>query len=625
MMAVEAAEAPRSPATPTEVVTDTLHGVAVLDSYRWLEEQQSPATRAWISEQNTYTRSVLDALPGRERLRHQFEALYQSYTPPGPTVRKNRYFFLRQRAGEGQPSIVVREGATGRDRVLVDAGRVSTDGSASVTLLHVSDDGRIVAWGRRNGGEDQREIFFLDSETGETHADYLPRAIYYSVFVLPDRSGFLYSRRSSQGTRILEHRFGMPPAQDQELFGSGIGDNRIIWTQFSEDGRFVAAFVSDGNTKTQVYVLDRARRGTVLPLITDVPAEFDGVFGGHTLYLNTSWNAPNYRVLAIEMNKPSPENWREVIPNSPDRVISMVRAAGRKLLVRYIRNATNELAVFDPDGKRMRDVALPTTGAAYLWPATRWDSNEVFYYFSSFALPGTLYQYDVASGRQSLWFRKSLPVNSDSIRTSQIWYRSKDGTRVPMFVVTKKGTKLDGRRPVLLTGYGAYGAVQMPYFEPFAAAWVENGGVFALANIRGGGEFGEKWHRDGMLDKKQNSFDDFIAAAEWLIANRYTRPDKLAIKGVSNGGMLVAVVAMQRPNLFRAVVSAHAHLDMLRFHKFLQAAPWTREYGNPEVAEDFAYLRKYSPYHQVREGVLYPAMLFTTGDNDTRVAPLHAR
>jgi prolyl oligopeptidase len=423
-----------------------MHGVAILDPYRWLEDQQSPATRAWITQQNTYTRSILDAVPGRNRLREELQVLSQSSAPLGPTVRNNRYFFVRQQARHSQPAIVVREGANGRERILVDPHAMSADATWSATLLHVSADGGLLAWGRRDGGEDEREIFFLDTETGKRQADHLPRAIYYSVFVLPDKSGVLYSRRTAEGTRILEHRFGTSVENDRELFGAGIGDNRIIWTQFSEDGRFVAAFVNEGNTRTQVYVLDRARPGTVLPLVTDVAANFDGAFGGHTLYLNTSWNAPNYRVLAVDLSNPAREQWREVIPQSRDAVISMIRAAGHKLLVRYVRNATNELAVFDLDGKRVRAIALPTAGAAYFWPVTRWDSDEVFYFFSSFAQPGTLYQYDLATGKQSPWFRHNLPVDSDSILTSQVWYRSKDGTRVPMFLVAKKGTKQDGKR-----------------------------------------------------------------------------------------------------------------------------------------------------------------------------------
>ncbi|MDA2925150.1 prolyl oligopeptidase family serine peptidase [Acidobacteria bacterium AH-259-L09] len=618
--------------TRIEVVTDRMHGIDIPDPYRWLEDQQSPETRAWIAEQNAYTRAILDAIPGRNRLRAQLEKLFRVDFQSAPKVRNGRYFFRRQSAKQDQGVIVVREGVDGPERVLVDPMTLSPDGSVSARIMNVTPDGRILAWAKRKGGEDEAEVFFLDVKTGQPLADRLPRGVYYSVFVLPDKSGFLYSRRRAEGMRVLEHRFGAPTEEDRELFGAGIPDDKIIWIQFSEDGRFVAAFVVDG-LRSHVYVLDRSASSEFQPLITDIAARFVGRFGGHTLFLKTTWNAPNGRVLAIDLENPSRENWREVIPSSKDSVIMGMRPAGHKLLVSFLHNVSTRLAIFEPDGKLVRDISLPTLGSGYFVASTgltstlgpTWDSDEIFYGFSSFAQPVTVYRYDLATAKQSVWYKRNLPVDSDAIETTQVWYTSKDGTRVPMFVVSKKGAKRDGNRSVLLTGYGGYGAINSPFFSPVAAMWVDRGGIYAVANIRGGGEFGEKWHRDGMLENKQNSFDDFIAAAEWLIENKYTHAAKLAIRGSSNGGMLVAAAATQRPDLFRAVVCAVPHLDMLRYHKFLKAAPWVKEYGNPDVAEEFEYLIKYSPYHQVRNGERYPAMLLITGDRDTRVAPLHAR
>ena len=567
---------------------------------------------------------ILDAVPFRERLRAQLEKLSRVDFQSAPTVRNGRYFFMRRSATEDQNVIVVREGIDGDDRVLMDPATLSADGSVSVRIMSVPPDGDIVAWSKRKGGEDEAEVLFLDVKTGQPLADRLPRGVYYDVLVLPDKSGFLYSRRRAEGTRLLEHRFGTPIDEDRELFGGGMPDEKLIWPLLSEDGRFVAAFVMDGPAASRVYVLDRSKDSEFQPLITDIPASFEGRFGGHTLYLRTTWNAPNGRVLAIDLENPARANWREVIPPSKDSVIMHARPVGHKLLVSSLRNVSTRLAVFEPDGKLVRDVSLPTLGTGY-FIGGRWNSDEVFYVFQSFVDPATKYRYDVATGKQSVWHKASVPVDSDAITTTQVWYASKDGTRVPMFVVSKKGVKLDGNRPVLLTGYGGYGSINRPFFNPLAAMWVNDGGVYAVANIRGGGEFGEKWHRAGKLENKQNSFDDFIAAAEWLIGNKYTRPAKLAILGSSNGGMLVGAAATQRPDLFRAVVCKNPHLDMLRYHKFLKAAPWVNEYGNPDVAEEFGYLRKYSPYHQVRDGERYPAVLFTTGDKDTRVAPLHAR
>ena len=470
-------------------------------------------------------------------------------------------------------------------------------------------------------------MFLLDVDTGKPFAEGLPRGLYYSVFVLPDKSGFLYSRRRAEGTRIWEHQFGEPTGEDRELFGAGIPDDKLIWLSFSEDGRFVAAFVNDGaggDARSRVYVLDRSANREFQPLITDIPASFTGRFGGHTLFLHTTWNAPNGRVLAIDLENPARENWREVVPASKDSVIKRARPAGHKLLVEFLHNVSTRLAVFEPDGKLVREISLPTLGTGRFLGGP-WNSDEVIYQFESFAQPGATYRYNIATGKRWVWHQPNVPVDSDTISTTQVWYRSKDGTRVPMFVVSKKGAKLDGNRPVLLYGYGGYGSITRPFFYPPAAMWVNDGGIFAAANIRGGGEFGEEWHRDGMLENKQNSFDDFIATAEWLIANKYTRAAKLAILGGSNGGMLVAAAATQRPDLFRAVICGNPHLDMLRYHKFMKAAPWVNEYGNPDVAEEFEYLRKYSPYHRVHKGERYPAMLLTTGDGDTRVAPLHAR
>ena len=623
-----AAEPPRPPVTRVEVVTDRMHGVDIADPYRWLEDQQSLETRAWITAQNAHTRSVLDAVRGRERLRAQLEKLYRADYQSAPGVYNGRYFLMRARANQEQDIIAVREVIDGPERVLVDPVKLSPDGSVAARMMNVTPDGRTLAWGKQKGGEDEMEVYFLDVDTGQMLPDRLPRGVYYSVFVLPDKSGFLYSRRRSEGTRLMEHRFGASFDEDRELFGGGIPDEKLIWFTFSQDGRFVVAFVNEGagnDARSRVYFLDRSAQRGFQPLITDVPASFSGAVGGDTLFLQTTWNAENRRILAIDLKNPARDRWREVVATSKDSVITGLVPAGHKLLVSYSRNVSTRLAIFDLDGKLVRDIALPTLGSGFFAGGGGWDSDEIFYSFRSFAQPVTTYRYDLRTGKQSVWYKLNIPVDSDAIKTSQVWYASKDGTRVPMFLVSKKGTKPDGNRPVLLTGYGGYGAIATPWFNPEAAMWVEKGGVYAMANIRGGGEFGANWHRDGMLENKQKSFDDFIAAAEWLIANKYTRAARLAIEGGSNGGMLVGAAAIQRPDLFRAVICRNPHLDMLRYHKFLKAAPWVKEYGNPDVTEEFAYLRKYSPYHHVRDGAQYPAMLFTTGDGDTRVAPLHAR
>jgi prolyl oligopeptidase len=625
---IVAAELPTPPKTRIEFVTDRVHGVDIPDPYRWLEDQESSETRAWITAQNTYTRTILDAVPGRGHWRSLLEKLSRVDFESPPRVVNGRYFYHRRSAGQDQAAIVVREGIKGKERVLVDPNRLSPDGSVSAVIWDVSADGSVLAWSKRKGGEDEFEVLLLDVDTGKPFAEGLPRGFYVYFFVLPDKSGFIYTRRRAEGTRVLEHRFGTPVAEDRELFGAGIPDNKLMSMNQSQDGRFVVVFVAEGagdDARSRVYVLDRSKGGEFRPLITDIDASFFGAIGGQTLFLNTTWKAPNRRVLAVDLDKPDREAWREVIPESKDSVLLQVRAVGGKLLAAFLRNVSTRLAVFEPDGRPVRDIDLPALGSGYFQEWGLWNSSEFYYTFQSFSQPTTIYRYELPTKKQSVWFRPNIPLDSEAIETRQVWYASRDGTRVPMFLTSMKGARPDGNRPVLLTGYGGYGSIITPSFSAFRAMWINDGGILAVANIRGGGEFGEKWHRDGMLDKKQNSFDDFIAAAEWLIKNNYTRPSRLAIQGSSNGGMLVAVAAMQRPDLFRAVIAGNPHLDMLRYHKFMKAAPWVHEYGNPEVAEECAYLRRYSPYHQVREGERYPAMLFTTGDADTRVAPLHAR
>jgi prolyl oligopeptidase len=625
VVGLSAAQAPAPAAAPpptrVEVVVDRMHGVDVADPYRWLEDQQSPATRAWIDAQNAYTRSVLDAWPGRERLRAQLEARSRAAgnQASSPTVRGTRYFYERRAPGDATPSIVVREGLDGQEHVLVDPKALAGTGALRVALMHVSADGRTLAYRRHQGGADQAEVHFLDTVSGEPRADVLPSAIYYTVFLLPDGSGALYSRRRTVETRILEHRFGTSPTDDREHFGAGVADRSYMQTQFSEDGRFVAAFDA-----SQVHVWDRSGSDG-FRRVADGLTGVDVAFGGHTLYMVTTSGAQRGRVFAIDPARPESEHWREVIPQLPDAEISTVRAAGGKLALRLRRDTTNQLAVFDVNGTRQRDVALPGLGAAFFWPQTRWDSSEVFFHFSSIAHPPATIRADLSTGAQSTWSGPAMAAGADAVETSQVWYPSKDGTRVPLLLVAKGGLERAGDRPLLLTAYGAYGNVRSLSYEPLASAWVENGGIYAVASVRGGAELGEHWHRDGMLERKQNSIDDLIAAAEWLVANKHTRPDRLGIQGTSAGGMLVTAAAMQRPELFGAVVSVNGHHDMLRYQRFMQAAAWMKEFGNPEVADEFAYLSKYSPYHQVRAGVRYPAILLVTGDNDTTVAPLHSR
>ena len=615
------------PPTRVDDVIDVLHGVPVKDAYRWLEDQESREMRTWIEKQTVYSRSLLDGVSGRQRVRTMVEAIEKVERVSIPFGSAGGRYLLSKSSDVGAaPAWYVRDSSTGKDRLLLTAPRQDDGAPMGLQFKSLSSDGKLLAYGLRRGGEDQTEVRFVDIDTGRLLSDRLPRELYGDTFALPDRTGFYYARRRASGTRILFHRFGTDVETDREIFGSGFDDTQLIRFNFSPDGRYAAAFVSAGAgtaAPTRVYLMNRERGESFLPFITDVAATFSGFFGGSRLFLRTTWNAPNGRLIAVDPTDPARDLWQDIIPESQNVLLTVEPAAGR-LIVLSMENVSSRLDVVEADGRLVRRIELPTLGNVYSLTSFGWEQDEVFYQFSSLANP-TTYRYNVATGQQTVWFRPAVPMDSAAIETKQVWYASKDGTRVPMFVISRKGTRLDGDRPTLLSGYGGYGAITSPFYLTEAAVWVQAGGVYAYANIRGGGEFGEAWHRAGMLANKQNTFDDFLAAAEWLIANKYTRPDRLAIIGGSNGGMLVGVAAVQRPDLFRAVVSRYPHLDMIRYHKFLAAAPWVKEYGSPDIAEEFAYLYQYSPYHHVKDGEKYPAMLLVTGDSDTRVAPLHAR
>ena len=628
LAAQPAAESVRSAPPPTRAdgIRETLHGVEIPDPYRWLEDQEAPETRAWIEQQNAYAESLLGGRPGREKLKARLTQLLKVDIAGIPVERGGRYFYTRRLASRELPIVYVREGRAGPERVLIDPHPLSADRTTSVSLLDVSRDGKLVAYGIRQGGEDEVTVKLRDAANGKDLADTLPRARYSGVAIDRDRTGLYYSRVTESGPRVFFHAIGSDPSRDAKLFGDGYGPDKIIGVGLSEDGRYLSIIVSHGSAavQTEVYVRDLARKDSPLrTVVNDVKARFDAQIAGDRLYLATNWDAPNGRLFRADLAQPSREHWKEIIPagRSPIQGYSPV---GGKLFVRYLENVVPRVRAFDPDGRPAGEVSLPGIGSVNDLQG-RWGSREAFFAFSSFVVPQTIYRYDTRTKARRVWARQRVPIASDRFTVEQVRYASKDGTQVPMFLVRRKDLRLDGSNPTLLTGYGGFTLSQTPAFAARAAAWVERGGVYALAALRGGGEFGEEWHRAGMLEKKQNVFDDFLGAAEWLIARRYTSPERLAISGGSNGGLLVGAAMTQRPDLFAAVVCSYPLLDMLRYQRFLVARYWVPEYGSAEDPEQFRYLRAYSPYHRVEKGTRYPAVLFITGDADTRVAPLHAR
>ncbi|MDW8353740.1 MAG: prolyl oligopeptidase family serine peptidase [Bryobacterales bacterium] len=616
----------KPPSTRTDNVTEVLHGVEVADPYRWLEDGRSAETREWLERQRAYARAVLDALPGRAQLRQRLAELMRTDFVTAPVVRGSRYFYVRRNRDQELGVICVRQGIDGRERVLVDPHPLSPDRTVSVTLSAVSPDGSLVAYGARHGGEDEITVKVVETATERERGDILARARYSSLAFRPDNRGLYYVRFGAEGPRLYYHELGSDPARDPVVFGEGLGRDKTLSASLSPDGRYLLIHVTHGvggEGRTELYLKDLSRPDAPRAVIQGLRARSTGRMSPETLFVHTNWQAPNGRVLAIPLDKPEQAHWREIIAES-QAVIRGFTLAGGKLFVNYLDNVVSRVGIFEPDGRPAGQIAFASLGTIS-GVSGEWNSGDAFFQFSSYHVPATVYRYHISSGRRDVWWQSQAPVDSERFELRQVWFRSRDGTRVPMFLLHGRGFQPQGDAPTLLTGYGGFNLVSTPGFDPLAVVWVERGGVYAVANLRGGGEFGEAWHRAGMLDKKQNVFDDFIAAAQWLISNRYTQPSRLAITGNSNGGLLVGAALTQRPDLFRAVICGAPLLDMLRYHKFSVARWWVAEYGSAEDPEQFQYLYAYSPYHRVRDGTPYPAVLFVTGDADTRVDPLHAR
>jgi prolyl oligopeptidase len=612
------------PPTRLDGTVEMIHGVSVADPYRWLEDQNSPETRAWIEAQNACTQSVLRTWPGNAAIAKRLTELLKVDTIHLPSERGGRYFYSKRAASQDLFVLYMRRG-TEPEEVLVDPASLSADHTTSVSFYGLSEDGKLAAYGVRKGGEDEVSIHLIDTDTRKELPDTLPRARLTGASFKSDDSGFYYSKLTDEGFRVYYHAMGTSSEQDTKIFGDGYGPDKIIWVNISENGRYLLFMVRYGSAcqKSEIYFQDIARAGPIVPIVKTIDSCFQGEIAGDTLYMETNWKAPNWRVLSVPLNNPAQENWKEIIPESESRLEDF-QLVGGQIIGHYSHNAASELKVFEADGKAAGNIELPALGDVS-GITGRWRGSEAFLSFQSFAIPATIYRYDLSRHALAVWAKPGVPVDASEFEVKQIWYQSKDKTRVPMFLFYKKGLKLDGSNPTLMTAYGGFDSSETPEFRDDAIVWAEHGGVFAMPNLRGGGEFGDAWHHAGMLEKKQNVFDDFFAAAEWLIANHYTSSQLLAITGRSNGGLLMGAAMTQRPDLFGAIVCGYPLLDMVRYQKFLVARFWVSEYGSSDDPKQFPFLYSYSPYHHVIKGTKYPAVLFITGDSDTRVAPLHAR
>lgn len=620
----------RYPAAPPANVVDVYHGISVADPYRWLEDPDNPETIAWVQAQNALTHSVL-AGPAREELVARLGMLYDFPRSGVPFKRGNRYFYTRNSGLQKQPVLYVREGADGEPRVLLDPNRLDPDGTIALTAAAVNDAGTLMAYGLSAGGSDMQELSVRDVDTGADLPDRIQWVKFASIAWVHDSSGFYYTRFPAPGTvppgdenyfnQVYYHRLGDPQGRDILILDAPGRRETVFGVDVSDDDRWTVITAFKGSSdKSEVFLLDRqAPHASPAPLFTGFESSYGFIeAAGGQLYFQTDHAAPRGRIIAVDPAA-RPCTPVEIVPESADKLSTATIVNGR-LVTSYLENASNRIRMFDLAGAPLGDIPLPGIGSVTGLNGRPRD-RELFLGFMSFTQPPTSYRYDFASNTLAPFVEVPSPIDPARYETTQVWYSSKDGTKVSMFLVHRRDLPKDGRRPVLMTGYGGFNISLTPGFDPSNFAWLDKGGIYAVTNLRGGGEYGEAWHEAGMFERKQNVFDDFIAAAEWLAASGYTNPKKIAIEGGSNGGLLTAAVMVQRPNLFGAVVCRVPVADMLRYHLFTVGRFWISEYGSADDPGQFPYLYAYSPLHNVKDGVAYPPILITTADTDDRVSP----
>jgi prolyl oligopeptidase len=622
---------PRAEKRPLE---ETLHGVKIVDNYRWLEDGESPDTQKWVAEEMAYTQSVLDPLPGRDAIHRRLSELLSIGNITQPEIGGKYYFYTRREGMQNQPVLYVREGVDGKDRVLVDPNQLAADGTIALDWYEPSESGKYLAYGTSPSGSEMSTLHILETKTGNPLPDTIERTRACSIAWMPDGSGFYYTRYPKKGDvpdgqevynrHVFYHELGTDPVTDPKIFGEGRDAEDWPNVSLDNDGRLLLITVQQGWTKSELFLMDLKKGTPPTRITTGKNFLYNGSAYNGRLYIVTNEDAPRYRMFMAEAGNYERDDWQEIIPQT-EAVLQGTAVWGGKIFAQYERNATSQLRLFDLAGKVINDIHLPALGSVF-GSSGKWNRDELFYGFFSFTVPPTVYRYDLKTGATSQWAKVDAPsIDPAAYEVNQEWYHSKDGTRVPMFIVNKKGLKKDGHNPTVLTAYGGFNVSLSPSFSRTAYLWMEHGGVYAMANLRGGAEFGEDWHRAGMLGNKQNVFDDMIAAAEHLISEKYTDKDHLAIQGGSNGGLLMGAMITQRPDLFRAVVCQVPLLDMLRYQNFQIAKLWIPEYGSSDNPEQFKWLYAYSPYHHVKAGTEYPAVLFMTADTDTRVDPMHAK
>lgn len=630
--AADPVRAQSPPATRAIDVVDVYHGVSVPDPYRWLEDLADPEVRAWLEDQDAFTRSILDAPSWRGGVRERLEELLEIGGFGSMRLQGERLFFTRRDAGDEHEILYVLGPGDAEPALLIDPAALGDDTPVALDWWYPSTDGDLLAYGTSEGGSEKSVLRVLDVRTLAVLPDEIPDTRAAGVAWKSDAGGFYYTRFPHPGEypasesfyhrRVFYHALGTDPADDPLVYEHPTIAQAWPNPALSTDDRFLLIMVSLGAGRNDLYVQDLRGDGRLVPIAEGLDAAFYGPAIGNRMFMLTTWGAPAGRVFSVDLERPARHNWREIVPEK-DHALTGVLCSRDRLLLHYLEDAHSKVSVVTNEGEHVRDIGLPTYSTLHGW-AGDWRHDETYLHASSNIHPPAIYRHDPETAETVEFARIEAPIDTSLYTLTQVRYDSKDGTEVSMFLAHRKDIRLDGTNPTLLNGYGGFDVSMTPEFARNHFLWFEQGGVLAVPNLRGGGEYGREWYRAGIRENKQNTFDDFIAAAEWLIDRGYTSPERLAVIGGSNGGLLVGAFITQRPELAAAAVCQVPLLDMIRFTRFYGAEIWSPEYGDPENPEDFRWLSSYSPYHHVEPGVPYPAVLFTTAESDSRVHPCHA-
>lgn len=621
------------PETRKDQVVDDYFGTPVDDPYRWLEDDMSEETANWVEAQNKVTRSFIDQIPYREDLRKRLEELW-NYEKVGAPFVEGEYTYFYKNDGLQNQYVIYRFKGDEAPELFLDPNTFSSDGTTSLGSINFTDDGSLLAYQISEGGSDWRKIIIMRAQDREILVDTLMDVkfsglswkgndgFYYSSYDKPEEGSALSGM--TQYHKLYYHKLGTPQSADVLVFGGEATPRRYVQGYVTEDGRYLVISAANSTTGNELYIQDLQDPASIIqPIVLDFENEYGVIHSdGDKLLILTNYQAPNNRIMVMDIQQPDRQNWTELIAENA-MPLSASTGCG-KLFCSYLKDATSQVMQYNLNGELEREIELPGVGSASGFGA-RWDDEELYYSFTNYIEPGAIYKYEPSTGASALYRRPDIKFDPSLYESKQVFYTSKDGTKVPMIISYKKGLALDGENPTMLYGYGGFNISLTPRFSISNVVWMENGGVYAVANLRGGGEYGEKWHVAGTQMQKQNVFDDFIAAAEYLIDEGYTNSEKLAIHGGSNGGLLVGACMTQRPDLFQVALPAVGVLDMLRYHKFTAGAGWAYDYGTAEDSQEmFEYLLGYSPYHNLKEGTAYPATMVTTADHDDRVVPAHS-